>query len=469
MVEPLVIMIVFTGIFVITYGLVALSEEKKLVTILAGAMVAIIAGLFLLVDVEYEGHTGPFVFERIFISENYITWEVLVIITGMSLLVEALNKSHVFDFISINVIKLSKGKPTNLMFVVFYLTFSLSAILDNVTAMILVSSITMTVCKGLDMNPIPYFFSAIFATVTAGLATIVGSLPSILIGNAAGMSFVSFLVVGLPLSIALSILQVLYFKFVFRKELEEASKKLIDISILEHLDAWALVESKQNFYISMGVIGLVILGFIGSGHDGFINQLFGIEISIGLVAMICSILLIILTRADLEKMVKRVHWDTVLFFIGLFVLVGTLDDAKVLQFVAEAVVEISGGNILLLLIIIMVTGAVLSAFVSNIALSAAFIPVINTILIDLGNSGVYSDVLLNQITFFTWWVLLAAVTFGGGFTPLGTAPAVVAIGILKEEGKSITFTGFMKLMAPLSLLMLVASFFYVLFFGMFFV
>jgi Na+/H+ antiporter NhaD/arsenite permease-like protein len=455
-------MVVFTGIFVVTYGLVALFEEKKLVTILAGAIVAIIAGLFLLTELEHEGEqVGHFTFERIFTSEFYVSWEVIVIITGMSLLVEALNRSHVFDFVSINVIKLSKGKPVILMFVVFYLTFFLSAILDNVTAMILVSSITITVCKGLDMNPLPFFYSAIFATITAGLATIVGSLPSILIGNAAELSFLDFLVVGLPLSLILSLTQVIYFRFVFRKELDEASKKLVDISILEHLDPWALVESKRNFYISIGVIVLVILGFIGSGSNGFINQIFHIEMSIGLVALICAILLIILTRVNLEKMVSKVHWDTVLFFIGLFVLVGTLQDAGVLSFLAEQLIMISGGNTLLMFIIILVTGAALSAIVSNIALSAAFIPVIIGI---IASSG-----LQPQLGIMTWWVLLVSVTFGGGFTPIGTAPAVVAIGILKEEGWSINFTGFFKLMAPLSVIMLVSSFLYILVLGVIFI
>ncbi|MHA2298319.1 MAG: SLC13 family permease [Candidatus Hodarchaeales archaeon] len=462
MADPLFLMVVFTGIFVVTYGLVALFEEKKLVTILAGAIVAIIAGLFLLTELEHEGEqVGHFTFERIFTSEFYVSWEVIVIITGMSLLVEALNRSHVFDFVSINVIKLSKGKPVILMFVVFYLTFFLSAILDNVTAMILVSSITITVCKGLDMNPLPFFYSAIFATITAGLATIVGSLPSILIGNAAELSFLDFLVVGLPLSLILSLTQVIYFRFVFRKELDEASKKLVDISILEHLDPWALVESKRNFYISIGVIVLVILGFIGSGSNGFINQIFHIEMSIGLVALICAILLIILTRVNLEKMVSKVHWDTVLFFIGLFVLVGTLQDAGVLSFLAEQLIMISGGNTLLMFIIILVTGAALSAIVSNIALSAAFIPVIIGI---IASSG-----LQPQLGIMTWWVLLVSVTFGGGFTPIGTAPAVVAIGILKEEGWSINFTGFFKLMAPLSVIMLVSSFLYILVLGVIFI
>ncbi|MHA1167346.1 MAG: SLC13 family permease, partial [Candidatus Hodarchaeales archaeon] len=184
----------FSGIFIVTYALIARSDEKKLVTILSGAAISIFAGIALLFD--EAGHS--ITFERIF--EHYIEFEVIVIIFGMSLLVEALNDSHVFDFLSIKVIKLSKGKPEVLLFVVFYLTFILSAILDNVTAIILVSSITMTVCKGLDINPIPFFFTAIFATITAGIATVVGSLPSILIGTAAEFSFIGFMFVGFPLS-----------------------------------------------------------------------------------------------------------------------------------------------------------------------------------------------------------------------------------------------------------------------------
>jgi len=447
----LLAMMFFAGIFIITYAIIAISEEKKLITILAGATIATVAALFIL----EVGAGDFFTFERVF--EHYIEWEVIVIITGMSLLVEALNKSHLFDFISIKVIKLSKGKPVVLMFVVFYLTFSLSALLDNVTAIILVSSITMTVCKGMDINPVPFFYSAIIATVTAGFATIVGSLPSIMIGNAAEFSFLGFMLVGLPLALVLSVAQILYFKFMFRKELEESSKKLISLVTLEYLDPWGLVENKTHFYTSIGVMALVVIGFVGSGKDGFIKNLFGIELTIGHVAIICAILLIALTGADIEKLVKRVHWDTVLFFIALFILVGTLEDSKLLISLAESLVMISGDNILLLLIIILIASAVLSAVVSNIALSAAFIPVIKGIIIGIGSTAGTS-----QVEFLLWWVLLAGVTFGGGFTSFGTAPAVVALGILREEGQNVSFIDFFKLMAPLITLMLVASFIYLL-------
>ncbi|MFW9996293.1 MAG: SLC13 family permease [Candidatus Odinarchaeota archaeon] len=447
MANEILVMLVFAGIFVITYALIALSEEKKLITILCGAVLAIFAGLFLL-----QTEHGQFTFERIF-EPDYIEWEVIVIVMGMSLLVEALNKTHVFDYISIKVIKLSKGQPVFLMFVVFYLTFFLSAILDNVTAIILVSSITMTVCKGLDLNPVPFFYSAIFATVTAGLATIVGSLPSILIGTAAGFSFMGFFLVGFPLAFILSVIQVFYFRFAFKKQLEEDSRKLVSIATIEYLDPWAIVENKHNFYSSMGILGLVIIGFVGSGEDGFIKQLFGVEVSIGLVALACAVLLIAITRADIEQLIKRVHWDTVLFFICLFVLVGTLKDSGVLTTLATELVAISAGNILLMLVIIMVAAASLSALVDNIPVSAAFREVIKDILIDIGAVRSTADA--------TWWILLSGVTFGGGFTPIGTAPAVVATGILKEDGRSTSFLGFFKLMGPISAICLIVSFFYI--------
>ncbi|MHA1170150.1 MAG: SLC13 family permease, partial [Candidatus Hodarchaeales archaeon] len=203
----------------------------------------------------------------------------------------------------------------------------------------------------------------------------------------------------------------------------------------------------------------VIVGFIGSGKDGLINQLLGMEISIGLIAFACAVLLVVVTRADVEKLVKKVHWDTILFFIALFVLVGTLGDSGALEAIAETLLTLSGDppNILLMLAIIMISAAILSALVDNIPVSAAFIPIIFDI---LKSSQIAESSLV-------WWVLLTAVSFGGGFTPVGSAPAVVAIGILKQEGWSITFVEFFKTLGLLSALMLVASFVYLVGFSYF--
>ena len=475
--------------FVVVFIFLSLAEEEKLRVILFGSALSVLMMIIFLdqlLPLEYikeliehdstnltEEHIvkeigrklpltleqlielaeAPDLFFEVALFGSFIEWEVISIVFGMSLLDAVLSDTGLFDMVSIRTIKASQGTPKKLLVLVFFLTLILSALLDNTTAIILLSSITITVTRGLDLNPKPYILAEVAATVMAGIITVIGSLPGILIASkkAGNIPFMTFTLVNsvfIGVAVAISIG---YIFIIFKKELAVTEDTRIDPTVVSFLDEWSVVDSKRKLYLGSVVLGIVVAGLVLSSNIG---------LSVGFVAITGAILAIIVTKADLDRVIHEIEMDSILFFIGLFVLVGALQISGVLEVLAQIMLDISGGDPLILAIIIITAISILSAVVANIPITIALAEVIRILLDNPEFAG--QTVFGFPVGGLLWFTLLYAVTFGGGFTPFGTVTGVIGVQVLQQEGHPVTFMDYVKKMAPLSAVLLVLGFVYLL-------
>ncbi|UCE14521.1 MAG: hypothetical protein JSV04_04915 [Candidatus Heimdallarchaeota archaeon] len=474
--------------FIVVFVFLSLAEEEKLRVILFGAALSVLLMIIFLnqlLPLEYlkalsqdqlenltaehltevigrklplpleqliEIAEAPSLFFEVALFESFIEWEVISIVFGMSLLVAVLSDTGLFDMVSIRTIKASQGTPKRLLVLVFFLTLILSALLDNTTAIILLSGITITVTRGLDLNPKPYILAEVAATVMAGIITVIGSLPGILIAStkAGDIPFVTFsLVNSVFIGVAIAI-SIGYIFAIFKKELTTEDTE-IDRTTVTFLDEWSVVDSRRKLYLGTVVLVFVVVGLVLSSSIG---------LSVGFVAITGAIITIIVTQADMNSVIHRIELDSILFFIGLFVLVGTLQISGVLEALAMLMLQLSGGDPLILAIIIITVISILSAVVANIPITIALAEVIRILLADPEFSS--QTIFGFPVGGFLWFTLLYSVTFGGGFTPFGTVTGVIGIQVLQQEGHPVTFMDYIKKMAPLSAILLILGFVYLL-------
>lgn len=478
--------------FVVVFLFLSLAEEEKLRVILFGSALSVMLMIIFLdqlLPLDYikwliehqpqnltEEHVvgeigrklpltleqlielaeAPDLFFEVALFGSFIEWEVISIVFGMSLLVAVLSDTGLFDMVSIRTIKASQGTPKRLLVLVFVLTLILSALLDNTTAIILLSSITITVTRGLDLNPKPYILAEVAATVMAGIITVIGSLPGILIASkkAGDIPFMTFsLVNSVFIGVAIAI-SIGYIFVIFKKELIVTEDMRIDPTAVSFLDEWSVVDSKRKLYLGSIVLGFVVVGLVLSSNIG---------LSVGFVAITGAILAIIVTKADIDRVIHEIELDSILFFIGLFVLVGALQISGVLEVLAQIMLQVSGGDPLLLAIIIITAISILSAVVANIPITIALAEVISILLDPNINPEFAAQTVFGfPVGGFLWFTLLYSVTFGGGFTPFGTVTGVIGVQVLQQEGYPITFMDYVKKMAPLSAVLLVLGFLYLL-------
>ncbi|MFX0182160.1 MAG: SLC13 family permease [Candidatus Hodarchaeota archaeon] len=477
--------------FIVVFAFLTMAEEDKLRVILLGAALAVmLAIIFLnvLLPLEYiEGLSSeqlesltteqleheigrklplsleqlieiaeaPSLFFEIALFSAFIEWEVISIVFGMSLLVAVLSDTGLFDMVSIRTIKMSQGVPKRFLILVFFLTLILSALLDNTTAIILLAGITITVTRGLDLNPKPYILAEVAATVMAGIITVIGSLPGILIAsvNAGNIPFATFSIVNSGFIVVAVIISLVYLFIIFKKELAitEDSSSNIDTTTLSFLDEWSVVDSRRKLYLGSIVLGFVVAGLVLSSQIG---------LSVGFVAITGAILAIVVTQSDMNRVIHRIELDSILFFMGLFVLVGTLQLSGALELLAQIMLDVSGGDPLILALIIITVISVLSAVVANIPITIALAEVIRILLADPEFSS--QTIFGFPVGGFLWFTLLYAVTFGGGFTPFGTVTGVIGVQVLSQQGYPVTFMEFVKKMAPLAAILLILGFVYLL-------
>jgi Na+/H+ antiporter NhaD/arsenite permease-like protein len=477
--------------FMVVFAFLTLAEEDKLRVILLGAALAVMLSIIflnVLLPLEYikglsheqlesltteqleheigqklplsleqliEIGKAPSLFFEIALFSAFIEWEVISIVFGMSLLVAVLSDTGLFDMVSIRTIKMSQGVPKRFLILVFFLTLVLSAILDNTTAIILLAGITITVTRGLDINPKPYILAEVAATVMAGIITVIGSLPGILIAsvNAGNIPFATFSIVNSGFIVVAVIISLVYLFIIFKKELTitEESSSNIDATALIFLDEWSVVDSRRKLYLGSIVLGFVVVGLILSSQIG---------LSVGFVAITGAILAIVVTQSDMNRVIHRIELDSILFFMGLFVLVGTLQLSGALELLAQIMLEVSGGDPLILAIIIITVISILSAVVANIPITIALAEVIRILLADpeFASQTIFGF----PVGGFLWFTLLYAVTFGGGFTPFGTVTGVIGVQVLSQQGYPVTFMEFVKKMAPLAAILLILGFVYLL-------
>lgn len=359
---------------------------------------------------------------------EHIDYNTLGVLLGMMLFVSVVKLSGVFEFLAIKCARLAKGDPWKIMLLFVLLTAVLSAFLDNVTTVLLIGPMTLTVCKLLDVNPIPFFMTEILASNIGGTATLIGDPPNIMIGSAAGYSFFDFILYDAPAVaiILVAILGVFYALYGRKMNVDDEHKARI-----MELDEHAQIKNRRLLKQSVVMTALVVVGFMAHGA-------LGLESCI--IALGAAGIIMLISGESIEEALSNVEWTTLSFFAGLFVIVGALAETGVIGMLANGLIDATGGNVFITMLVLLIGSAVISSFLDNIPFVATMIP----ILLAMESTGMDVTPL--------WWAVSLGACLGGNGTLIGASANVVLSDISKKHGYEITFAKFFKTGFPIMLL-----------------
>jgi len=409
--------------FVVVYTLLILEKMNKAIAVLLGASFY----LFF--------HFIPFDKAMEFIDLN-----VVFLLIGMMMIVKISEKSGVFEYIAIKSAKMVKANPISFLSVLFFITALFSALLDNVTTVLLISPVTLLLITQMEVPALPFIITEIIASNVGGTATLIGDPPNIMIGSAAGLSFMDFLLNLGPIILVMSIIIMGLLVLIFRKQLvvSDLNKKKI-----MSMDEKMMINNKVLMIKSLIVLGLVIIGFLIHGL---------LETEPSVIALAGACILILWTEEDLETILKKVEWDTILFFIGLFVMVGVLEHAGVIERMANTMINFTQGDLKKTSMALLFTSGIFSGILDNIPLVATFIPIVKII-------GAHTSAESIQPI---WWSLALGSCLGGNGTLVGASANVIMFGFAKRNNVPLSFKGYLLYGVPLTLLTLVIASIYIL-------
>jgi Na+/H+ antiporter NhaD/arsenite permease-like protein len=404
---------VAVAIFVGVYILIATEKIPKAVSAVVGAILMLIVGV-----VSYSEFW------------HLIDFKTIAIIFGVSVLIEVAKKSDIFTFIAIKAIKRTEGDPHQIFVLFLVLTYAFSSILNNVSTMIVMATLTIVICKSLKLDPKPFLIGEAVVSNVGGLVFAISSIPNILVVSASGMGFVQYFIIAFPLSAILLLVTILIFKRFFPPTYIEEG------SVVERLDEWSVVKDRKLFWRSGIVLVFTVALFFVSDY---------LPITLDIIAVSGAMGILILTSHSTRDAFREVDWETLIFFAGLFIMVGGLEGVGFFSVVGDGIRSFSGGDQLAESSILFLISSTTSAVVDNIPMAAALIPVV---------SGLSTSL-------FLWFVLVFSLNLGGSLTPVGSPSNVVAIGIAKNEGIDISFGEYVKKGGAVAVVQLIVAFLYV--------
>ena len=363
---------------------------------------------------------------------EFIDFNTLGLLTGMMILISVVKQSGFFQVLALWALKKSKGSPRELLILLSIVTAVGAALIDSVTAALLIAPMTISLCRMLRMSPVPILISEILMCNIGGTALMIGNPPNVMIGSATHLDFNDFLINLAPVVFITVIVILIAVLLIFKNHF---SSVRMSAEELEKIDIMSGVEDKSIFSRSLMVLALTVLGFVVHSH-------FGLESAT--VAMTGGMAALLFCGISPEDALKEVDLDTLMFFMGLFILVGGMENAGVITAIAEKGIEMVDGDSHLITFLILLLSGVASAFVDNIPFTATMIPLIQDMqsLMNLPHAD------------YMWWALATGACFGGNGTMIGASPNVIMVAIAAKEGFNISFTAFMKWCFPLMLLSL---------------
>ncbi|ACC40480.1 ArsB/NhaD family transporter [Mycobacterium marinum] len=402
--------IVAVAIFVVAYALIASERVNKTLVALAGAAIVVMLPVINSEDVFYSHETG-------------VDWDVIFLLLGMMIIVSVLRQTGVFEYVAIWAAKRARGKPLRIMILLVIVTAVASALLDNVTTVLLIAPVTLLVCDRLVINPAPYLMAEAFASNIGGTATLVGDPPNIVIASKGGLTFNDFLIHLAPIVVIVMAVFILMLPRLFPGSFEADPERVADVMSLEEKEAIR----DHGLLIKCGIVLLLVFtAFVANS---------ALHVKPSMVALIGAGILVVVSRLDHSDYLSSVEWDTLLFFVGLFIMVGALVKTGVVTQVAQMAVTATGGNTLLATMVILAASLVISGIVNNVPYAATMTPIVAElvpVLVDKGNP----DVL--------WWALALGTDFGGNLTAIGASANVIVLGIAKRADNPISFWEFTR-------------------------
>ncbi|VBA56572.1 SLC13 family permease [Mycobacterium attenuatum] len=397
-------------VFVVAYALIASERVNKTLVALAGAAIVVALPVINSEDVFYSHQTG-------------IDWDVIFLLLGMMIIVGVLRQTGVFEYVSIWAAKRARGSPLRIMILLVLVTAVASALLDNVTTVLLIAPVTLLVCERLAINAAPYLIAEALASNIGGTATLVGDPPNIVIASRGGLSFNDFLIHLAPIVMIVVAVFIVMLPRLFPGAFAADPDRVADVMQLEEKEAIR----DHGLLIKCGVVLLAVFAAFVANEP--------LHMKPSMVALVGAGILVVISRLEQADYLASVEWDTLLFFAGLFIMVGALVKTGVVKQMAELAVTATGGNTLLATMVILAASLVISGVVNNVPYAATMTPIVaelTPVLVDRGNP----DVL--------WWALALGTDFGGNLTAIGASANVVILGIAARADNPISFWEFTR-------------------------
>ena len=372
-------------------------------------------------------------------STKGINWQTIIFIAGMMIMVEGMALSGFFSWLCLTIAKAVRYNTTKIFIMFMILAFVLSMFIDSITVILFLAAITITQSKLLQFNPIPVIIAEIFCSNLGGSSTMCGDPPNIIIGTALHYTFTDFLTNTGVIAIICLVLIIFFFYMCFRKKL--GTRNLSEEEIEKMPTPQSAITNKRAFIISTVIFLCAVILLVTHGQTG---------LTVSTIGIIAAVATCITAGKKSKAILRRVDYPTLVFFTGLFVVVGGLEETGILELIATFIHAISGGNITFIVIIIIWISAVASAIIDNIPFSATMIPIIKSLAV---TSGADLSVLA--------WTLALGTDIGGSATPIGASANVVGIAVASKNGHHISWKQYCKYSIPATLIVITVSMLYI--------
>ncbi|MDO5574016.1 MAG: SLC13 family permease [bacterium] len=369
-------------------------------------------------------------------SENSsgINWATIIFIAGMMVMVEGMERAGFFRWLCMRIAKLVHYKTISIFITFMIMSGILSMFIDSITVILFLAAVTVELAQLLKFNPVPMILSEIFCANLGGSATMCGDPPNIIIGTSLGYSFADFITnTGMMAGVSL-ILSILYFYLVYRKELSAGAVGIDTSAFPEPKEA---IRDKKKFIISCVIFLCAVVMLVTHAQTG---------LTVAYIGLFIALVTLLTAWSDAWSLLKRLDYKTLLFFIGLFVVVGGLEQTGTLEVIANFIGQISGGNVKLMIAIIIWGSAIASAFIDNIPFAATMIPVIKSLAV---TQGIDLSVLA--------WTLSMGTDIGGSATPIGASANVIGTAVAAKEGYPIGWGRYCRVMAPATIMVILIT------------
>lgn len=440
MVAKVIALVIFLVMFLL---IVADKIERHYVTLACGAVMLIV--VFGICMRSPQAILNTLNFHTIFTPDFWragaeaaetsagINWATIIFIAGMMIMVEGMGKAGFFRWLCLKLAKLVHYKPVPIFIVFMLMAAFLSMFIDSITVILFLAAVTVELCQLLKCNPLPMILSEIFCANLGGSATMCGDPPNIIIGTSFQYSFFDFLTnTGMIAGIAL-IVTVVYFYLCFHKQLERVG----EVKPEHYPDPKDAVTDKKLFVLSICIFAVAVVLLISHAATG---------LTVAFIGVLAAVLTLLVHHSDIKDLLVKVDYKTLLFFIGLFIVVGGLEQTGVLVLIADGISYLCGSNAKLVVAVILWISAVASAFVDNIPFAATMIPVVKT-LSEL--QGIDLSILA--------WALSMGTDIGGSATPIGASANVVGISVAAREGYPVGWGKYCKYCAPATVIVVLIS------------
>jgi len=426
-----------TAIFVLGYVLIISEKVHKTIVAVAGAALVLLCGVL-----EQR--------EAFHVEEFGVDWNVVFLLISMMVIINIIRPTGLFEYIAIRSAKIGRGEPFRILAIFAVVTAVLSAFLDNVTTVLLISPVTLLVADALEVDPVPYLISGALASNIGGTATLIGDPPNIMIASKAQLTFMDFVNHLTPVIILVMFCYLIAIRLLWGRKLktrEELKQRIMGLNEREAIKDPALLKK------SLAVLALVLAGFVFHGT---------LHLEPATVALAgCALLLLLSGTRDPHRLLADVEWGTIFFFIGLFIIVGGVVKVGLIEVLSRQVIALTRGNMLGTSMVMLWFSAFASAIVDNIP----YVATMNPLVVDMAKQlwpDLSGTALLHHPQLMpVWWSLALGACLGGNGTAIGASANVIVVGLAQKSGAKISFGRFLAFGLPIMLMTVFVSMIYI--------